>query len=213
MRHKVDTFNNDALIVTDIQNDFCPHGPLAVPKGDEIIPIINRIGRYFPHVILTQDWHPQGHHSFASSHPHKKPYDTFEASYGTQILWPDHCVQGSTGASFHAMLDLPASELVIRKGFSRELDSYSAFFENDHKTRTGLGGYLGERGLLRLFFVGLATDFCVTYSALDARKLGFEVYLIEDACRAIDLRGSLEESMKKLNDAGVRLVKSTELHM
>lgn len=212
MRYKLDTSSIDALIVTDIQNDFCPHGPLAVPKGDEIIPLINRIGRQFPHVILTQDWHPAGHLSFASTHPDRKIFDTYQASYGTQILWPDHCVQGSEGAKFHPLLDLPAAELVIRKGFNREIDSYSAFYENDHTTRTGLAGYLGERGLLRLFFVGLATDFCVTYSALDARKLGFEVYLIEDACRAIGLRGSLEEAMKKLNEAGVRLVKSSELH-
>jgi nicotinamidase-related amidase len=201
----------DVLIVTDVQNDFCPGGALAVPKGDEIIPLINEIGAVCPHVILTQDWHPAGHLSFASSHKGKKVYEAVELSYGRQILWPDHCVQGTAGADFHKDLNLHKAELVVRKGYHREIDSYSAFYENDHLTRTGLAGYLGERGLLRIFVVGLATDFCVAYSAYDARQLGFEACLIEDACRAIDIDGSLDLARKKMDFAGVKRIQSADL--
>jgi nicotinamidase/pyrazinamidase len=181
----------DVLIVVDIQNDFCPGGNLAVPKGDEVVPIINRLAMRFRNIVLTQDWHPRGHLSFASSHPGKQPYDTITASYGPQVLWPDHCVQGTRGAEFHLSLDVPHAALVIRKGIHREIDSYSTFYENDRKTPTGLVGYLRERRLTRVFLAGLAFDFCVRYSAEDAQREGFSVAVIEDACRAIDVQGSL----------------------
>jgi nicotinamidase/pyrazinamidase len=194
---------NRVLLVVDIQNDFCPQGALAVPGGDQVVPIINRLARRFAHVILTQDWHCADHLSFASSHPGRKPLSLVELSYGPQILWPDHCVQGTPGAEFHLELDIPHCELVLRKGYHREIDSYSAFFENDRQTPTGLAGYLRERGLTRLFIVGLATDFCVAYSALDARRLGFEVTIIESACRGIDVDGSLSASWQQMEEAGV----------
>ena len=194
---------NRVLLVVDIQNDFCPGGALAVPGGDEAVPVINKLSRRFAHVILTQDWHCEDHLSFASSHPGKRPLDRVELCYGQQILWPDHCVQDTPGAEFHPELQLTHCELVIRKGYHREIDSYSAFFENDRQTPTGLAGYLRERGLTRLFVVGLATDFCVAYSALDARRLGFEVTVIEAGCRAIDIGGSLTAAWKQMEEAGV----------
>jgi len=200
--HRAPT-ENRVLLVVDVQNDFCPNGALAVEGGDEIVPVINKLSRRFAHVVLTQDWHCEDHLSFASSHPGKKPYDRVELSYGEQILWPDHCVEGTPGAEFHPELDVAHCELFIRKGYHREIDSYSAFFENDRETPTGLAGYLRERGLTRLFLVGLATDFCVAYSALDARKLGFEVTVIEAACRGIDVDGSLAAAWAQMEEAGV----------
>jgi serine/threonine protein kinase len=194
---------NRALLVVDIQNDFCPEGALGVEGGDEVVPVINKLSRRFAHVILTQDWHCEDHLSFASSHPGKQPFEFVELSYGQQILWPDHCVAGTEGAKFHRDLDINQCELIIRKGYHREIDSYSAFFENDRQKPTGLAGYLRERGLTRLFVVGLATDFCVAYSALDARRLGFEVTVIEAGCRGIDLNGSLETAWQQMLDAGV----------
>lgn len=191
------------LLVVDIQNDFCGKGALAVPDGDSVVPVINKLARRFAHVILTQDWHRDDHLSFASSHPGKKPLEQVELSYGPQILWPDHCVQGTPGAEFHPQLDIEHCELVIRKGYHREIDSYSAFFENDRETPTGLAGYLRERGLSQLFIVGLATDFCVAYSALDARRLGFDVTVIENACRGIDIDGSLAAAWAQMEEAGV----------
>ena len=200
-----------ALLVIDVQNDFCPGGALAVPEGDQVVPVINRLAGAFRDVLMTQDWHPSGHHSFASSHPGRQPFETVELDYGAQVLWPDHCVQGSAGAAFHPALDLPQAELVIRKGFRREIDSYSAFYENDHKTPTGLSGYLRSRGLSRLFLAGLATDFCVHFSAVDAAREGFAVTVIEDACRAIDLDGSLEAAQRAMREAGVAMVRSEAL--
>lgn len=194
---------NRALLVVDVQNDFCPKGALAVPEGDLVVPIINKLARRFAHVILTQDWHCDDHLSFASSHPGLKPMAQVELHYGTQILWPDHCVQGTQGAQFHPDLDLDRCEMIIRKGYHRDIDSYSAFFENDRQTPTGLAGYLRERGLTRLFIVGLATDFCVAYSAIDACRLGFEVTVIEAACRGIDVDGSLAASWEQMTEAGV----------
>ncbi|MBX3440059.1 MAG: bifunctional nicotinamidase/pyrazinamidase [Planctomycetaceae bacterium] len=194
---------NRVLIVVDIQNDFCPEGALAVPDGDKVVSVINRISRRFSHVILTQDWHREDHLSFASSHPGKKPLEEIELPYGPQILWPDHCVERTRGAEFHPDLDVEHCELIIRKGYHREIDSYSAFFENDRQTPTGLAGYLRERGLTRVFIVGLATDFCVAYSALDARRLDFEVTVIEDGCRGIDIAGSLAAAWDQMESAGV----------
>ena len=192
------------LVVVDVQNDFIPGGALAVPKGDEVVPIANRLAARFENVVLTQDWHPRGHASFASSHPGKKPFETLELSYGTQVLWPDHCVQGTPGAAFHRDLDVTKAQLVLRKGHHRGIDSYSAFLEADRKTTTGLAGYLKERGLRELFICGLATDFCVAWTALDARAAGFEVTVIEDACRAIDLDGSLARAWSDMAAAGVK---------
>ena len=194
-----------ALIVIDMQNDFCPGGALAVAGGDEIVPLVNRLIGEFEHVVLTQDWHPAGHSSFASTHAGKAPFETMEMPYGAQTLWPDHCVQGTGGADFHPGLEWTKAELVIRKGFRPEIDSYSAFFENDHETPTGLGGYLRERGISELTLVGLATDFCVAYSALDAVRGGFSATVLMDACRAIDLGGSLAAMTAKMKEAGVRL--------
>lgn len=194
-----------ALIVIDVQNDFCPGGALAVTGGDEIVPMVNRLIGEFDHVILTQDWHPAGHSSFASTHPGKSPFDTMEMPYGTQTLWPDHCVQGTQGAAFHPDLEWTKAELVIRKGFRPAIDSYSAFFENDRATPTGLAGYLRERGISDLTLVGLATDFCVAYSALDAIRSGFKATVLLDACRAIDLGGSLATMKEKMATEGVRL--------
>ncbi len=194
---------NRVMLVVDIQNDFCPDGALAVPEGNQIVPIVNQLSRRFAHVILTQDWHCEDHLSFASSHPGTQPLERVELSYGSQILWPDHCVQNTPGADFHPDLHIANCELIIRKGYHREIDSYSAFFENDRQTPTGLAGYLRERGLNRIFLVGLATDFCVAYSALDARRLGFEVTVIENACRGIDVHGSLAAAWQQMSDAGV----------
>jgi len=184
--------HDDVLIVVDVQNDFCPGGNLAVPGGDAVVPIVNRIAGAFEHVVLTQDWHPAAHQSFASSHKGKAPFETIEMTYGNQVLWPDHCVQETKGAEFHRDLDVPHAELVIRKGYRPAIDSYSAFFENDQTTPTGLAGYLRERGLNRVFVCGLALDFCVRFSAEDARKCGFGTVLVDDACAAIDNDGSLD---------------------
>jgi len=198
------------LMVVDVQNDFMPGGALAVPRGNEVVPLINRMASRFQHVILTQDWHPRGHASFASSHQGKKPFETIELSYGSQVLWPDHCVQGTDGAALHPDLVLPHAELVIRKGYHREIDSYSAFVEADRKTNTGLAGYLKERGLKKIYACGLATDFCVAWTALDARAAGFEVVLIDDACRAIDREGSLAKALLDMSGAGVKQMRSIE---
>ncbi len=195
------------LIVVDVQNDFCPGGALAVPKGDEVVPLINRLAARLDNVVLTQDWHPRGHASFASSHG-KKPFETIELPYGKQVLWPDHCIQGTPGAAFHQGLEAARAQLVIRKGFHRDIDSYSGFLEADRETTTGLAGYLKERGFRSLFVCGLATDFCVAWTALDARAAGFEVGVIEDACRAIDLEGSLERAWAQMGAAGVLRIKS-----
>jgi nicotinamidase/pyrazinamidase len=199
------TLDDEALLVVDVQNDFCSGGRLAVPGGEEVVPIVNVLMARAAHVVLTQDWHPPGHGSFASAHPGSKPYDTFEATYGRQILWPDHCVQGTVGAAFHPALDTRRAELVVRKGFRPEIDSYSAFFENDRRTPTGLGGYLRERGFRRVFLCGLAFDFCVRWSAEDARRLGFEAVVFERGCRAIDLDGSREDATAALERAGAQL--------
>lgn len=197
---------DDALIVIDVQNDFCPGGALAVPDGDAVVPVINGLIGRFAHVILTQDWHPAGHRSFASTHPGRQPFESIAWSYGSQTLWPDHCIQGSTGAEFHPDLRVDTAELVIRKGFRGEIDSYSAFMENDKTSRTGLAGYLRERRLNRLFFCGLALDFCVGWSALDGRRESFSAYLIEDACRAIDLNGSRAAALEQLRAADVQVI-------
>jgi len=197
--------NTDALLVIDVQNDFCPGGGLAVAGGDAVVPVINGLIPQFDEVLLTQDWHPPGHRSFASAHPGRAPFETVQMPYGAQTLWPDHCVQGTPGAAFHRGLDTTAARLVIRKGFRPSIDSYSAFFENDRTTPTGLTGYLRERGLKRLFLCGLATDYCVAYSALDARAQGFEVVLLPEACRAIDLGGSLDAAMAQMQRAGVKI--------
>ena len=191
------------LIVIDVQNDFCPGGALAVNGGDEVVPVINRLMGQFDHVVLTQDWHPADHSSFASQHSGKAPYDSIEMPYGPQTLWPDHCVQGSPGADFHPQLYWTRAEMVIRKGFRKAIDSYSAFFENDHETPTGLTGYLRERGLDELTFVGLATDFCVAYSALDAVRQGFSAQVLLEGCRGIDLGGSMEAMTARMIEAGV----------
>ncbi len=188
--------DTDVLLVVDIQNDFCPGGSLAVPAGDEIVLLVNRLAAKFQHVVLTQDWHPAGHSSFASVHPGRKPFEVVTFPYGPQVLWPDHCVQGSVGAEFHAGLDVPHAELIIRKGYRRAVDSYSAFFENDRKTPTGLAGYLRERELSRVFIVGLALDFCVRYSAEDGHRSGFEMVVIEEASRGIDLDGSIDAARR-----------------
>ncbi|MCI5095095.1 MAG: bifunctional nicotinamidase/pyrazinamidase [Rhodobacteraceae bacterium] len=194
-----------ALIVIDVQNDFCPGGALAVPEGDVIVPAINAMMDRFDAVILTQDWHPTGHSSFASSHDGKAPFETVQMPYGVQVLWPDHCVQGSTGAAFHSDLRTDA-DLIIRKGFRSAVDSYSAFFENDQTTPTGLEGYLRTRGITKLTMVGLATDFCVHFSAVDAARLGFDVSVDLSACRAIDMDGSLQAALDAMRNAGVNLI-------
>ena len=196
----------DVLIVTDPQVDFCPGGALAVPDGDAIIPVVNRLARRFAHVVITQDWHPPGHMSFASAHPGRHPFETIEVEYGPQTLWPDHCVQGTAGAAFHPALDIPHAELVIRKGYHPAIDSYSAFRENDGKTPTGLTGYLRERGLARVTLCGLATDFCVFFSAIDAREAGFETAIVLEASRGIDMDGSLSRALSAMRDAGVSFV-------
>ncbi|MDA5095390.1 bifunctional nicotinamidase/pyrazinamidase [Aliiroseovarius sp. KMU-50] len=195
-----------ALLVIDLQNDFCPGGALAVPGGDEIVAGVNELLAEHDVKVLTQDWHPAGHGSFASSHNGKSPFETTEMAYGTQVLWPDHCVQGSNGAAFHSDLNSDAGDLVIRKGFRPEIDSYSAFFENDRETPTGLEGYLRTRGVDKLLLVGLATDFCVAYSAIDGARLGFDVTVDTKLCRAIDLEGSLDAMTKQMTDAGVTLI-------
>lgn len=194
-----------ALIVVDVQNDFCPGGALAVAGGDKIVPGINALMSEVDAVILTQDWHPTGHSSFASSHPGEAVMSVIQMSYGPQVLWPDHCIQGSAGASFHDGLNTDAAEMIVRKGFNPAIDSYSGFFENDHETPTGLHGYLQNRGIRKLTLAGLATDFCVNYTAVDGARLGYEVIVREDLSRAIDLNGSLKEARAGMKDAGVQL--------
>jgi nicotinamidase/pyrazinamidase len=196
---------SSVLLVIDMQNDFCPGGNLAVAGGHDIVPIINGLAQGFTHVVLTQDWHPQGHSSFASQHPGKSPFKQIDMPYGPQTLWPDHCVIGSMGAALHPKLDIPHAELIIRKGYRKEIDSYSAFFENDHKTPTGLGGYLKERGFTQVTCVGLAFDYCVRYSAEDARTLGFDVTVLERATKAIDLGGTAEATRKCFAERGIAL--------
>ena len=198
--------DRDVLIVIDVQNDFCPGGALAVPRGDEVVPVINRLATRFRHVVLTQDWHPSGHFSFASTHPGKKPFETVAAPYGPQVLWPDHCVQGSQGAQFHAALGIPHAALVLRKGMAPAIDSYSAFYENDRTTPTGLVGYLRERGFSRLFLAGLAFDFCVRYSAEDAQRAGFAVFVCEDACRGIDVDRSVAATRESLSARSIACI-------
>jgi len=202
---------HDVLIVVDVQNDFCPGGALAVNDGNAVIAPIHRVASRFEHIVLTQDWHPAHHSSFASSHPGKQQYEQIELSYGPQTLWPDHCVQSSKGAELLAELRLPQAELILRKGFNPDIDSYSAFFENDRTTPTGLAGYLAERALTRVFLAGLAFDYCVAYSALDARRLGLQVYVLQDACRAIDLNGSVAETEAEFAKAGVRTIETAAL--
>jgi nicotinamidase/pyrazinamidase len=211
MRQKIAILDRDVLIVVDIQNDFCPGGALSVPHGDEVIPLINRLAKCFPNVVLTQDWHPPDHLSFASAHPGKKPYDTIIVDYGPQILWPDHCVRTTSGADFHKDLDIPHAALVLRKGIDRKIDSYSTFYENDRKTPTGLVGYLRDRGFKRVFLAGLALDFCVRYSAEDAIREGFEVVVVEDACRDIDVNGSVAATRESLSKLGVVRITTEEL--
>ena len=203
--------SQDVLIVIDVQNDFCPGGALAVAHGDFVIPPIHQVAPHFQHIAFTQDWHPANHSSFASAPLGKTPYEQIDLPYGTQTLWPDHCVQGSRGAEFHPNLHLPQAELILRKGFRPQIDSYSAFFENDRVTPTGLAGYLSERNLNRIFLVGLAYDFCVGYSALDARRLGLETIVIRDACRAIDLSGSVAAIEAAFAQEGVTLIESARL--
>jgi nicotinamidase/pyrazinamidase len=202
---------HDILLVIDVQNDFCPGGALAVPLGDEVIAPILRLAPRFEHIVLTQDWHPSNHFSFATSHPGKRPFDSIALPYGTQTLWPPHCVQGTRGAEFHPALQLPRAELILRKGFRPQIDSYSAFFENDRATPTGLAGYLGERHLNRVFLAGLAYDYCVGYSALDARRLGLPAFVLRDACRAIDLGDSVAAIEAAFAKAGVTVIDSAEL--
>lgn len=201
----------DALLVIDLQNDFCPPhdgvgGALAVSGGDQIIPAVNRLARAFKHVILTQDWHPRGHISFASAHPGTQPYQTIQVAYGEQMLWPDHCIQNTPGADFHPALEIPHAELIMRKGCRKEIDSYSAFLENDHTTATGLAGYLRDHGIQRLFLCGLAYDFCVRHSAIDGIAMDFESYVIEDACRAVSLPGSVLATDQAFEEAGVQRI-------
>jgi nicotinamidase/pyrazinamidase len=201
----------DVLLVIDVQNDFCSGGALAVKDADTIIPVIHRIAEKFTHVILTQDWHPCDHQSFASAHPGKKAFDSIELAYGPQVLWPDHCVQGTNGAEFHPSLNLTRAELILRKGFRANIDSYSAFFENDQITSTGLAGYVKDRGLNRVFLCGLAYDFCVGYSALDARKLGIDAIIFKDACRVINTDASVSQIEEEFHESGVLLLESAQL--
>jgi nicotinamidase/pyrazinamidase len=200
----------DALIVVDVQNCFTPGGSLAVAKGDEIVPLINALSGKFRNVVLTQDWHTPGHISFAATHG-KKPFETVKLAYGSQVLWPEHCVQGTEGAALHKDLAVPHAQLVIRKGYNKDVDSYSAFLEADRKTKTGLDGYLKTRGIKRVFVCGLATDFCVAWTALDARRFGFEALVIEDACRGIDTQGSLAAAWDAMKKAGVKRIQSNEI--
>lgn len=208
---KLKPMETDVLIVVDVQYDFLPGGALEVPDGDAVIEPINRLAKVFRHVVLTQDWHPQGHASFASSHAGRKPFETTELTYGTQVLWPDHCVQASRGAEISHDLHIPHAQLIVRKGHNAAIDSYSGFMEADRKTATGLAGYLKERGFRRVFCAGLATDFCVAWTALDATAAGFETYVIEDASRGIDTDGSLARALEDLKAAGVHIIKSGEI--
>ena len=200
-----------ALIVVDVQNCFVTGGTLPVKDGEAVVPVINKLSAAFQNIVVTQDWHTTGHASFASSHQGKKPFETTKLSYGTQVLWPDHCVQGTDDAALHKDLKLPTAQIIIRKGFHKEMDSYSAFDEADHKTATGLAGYLKARGIKTLYITGLATDFCVAWTAMDARKAGFTVYVIEDATRGIDLNGSLAAAWKAMTAKGVKRIQSADL--
>jgi nicotinamidase/pyrazinamidase len=199
----------DVFLVIDVQNDFCPGGLLPVPYGDDVVSPINRLANRFTHIVLTQDWHPHGHHSFASSHPGRKPYETIQAHYGAQTLWPDHCIQETHGAQLHADLQIPHADLILRKGFRPEIDSYSAFFENDRETPTGLAGYLHERGFSRVFLAGLAFDYCVRYSAEDAQRQGFTAVIIEDACRAIGVADSVEAARLSFVEHGINTIEAS----
>lgn len=203
--------DDTALIVVDVQNDFCPGGALAVPEGDAIIPTVNRLVGRFRTVVYTQDWHPPAHRSFASAHPDREPYEEINMWYGPQVLWPDHCIQGSAGAEFHPELQLNAAQLIIRKGFRAEIDSYSTFFENDRKTPTGLEGYLRNRGISHVVLAGLATDFCVLWSAEDGREMGFDVTVVEDATRGIDLEGSVDKAWARIGEIGGSIVSSRSI--
>jgi nicotinamidase/pyrazinamidase len=208
---KVAIDDKSVLLVIDVQNCFLPGGSLAVKDGDQVVPVINRIAKRFANVVMTQDWHTAGHVSFASSHSGKKPFEMIDLNYGKQVLWPDHCVQGTDGAALSKDLNVPQAALILRKGFHKDVDSYSAFTEADGKTSTGLAKYLEARGLRRVFVAGLATDFCVAWSALDARKAGFETYVIEDACRGIDTQGSLAKAWVDMDKAGVKRVQSSDI--
>jgi nicotinamidase/pyrazinamidase len=207
----IEITDRDVLLVIDVQNDFCDGGALPVPGGQHVVPVVHRIAGAFRHAILTQDWHPPDHHSFASHHPGRHPFDTVETSHGSQVLWPDHCVQGSEGAAFHPHLQTDNTELILRKGFRPDIDSYSAFLENDQRTRTGLTAYLHERELRRIFVVGLAYDYCVRYSAIDGRAAGFETYVVEDACRGIDREDSASDANRAFREAGVHRITSSDL--
>lgn len=208
---KIKPSATDVLLVIDVQNCFMPGGALPVKDGDAIVPLVNRIAKSFQHIVLTQEWHPPGHASFASTYPGKKPFETIGLANWTQVLWPDHCVQGTSDAELHKDLKIPHAELIIRKGYRKPIDSYSAFYEADGKTPTGLVGYLRERGLTQVFLVGLATDFCVAWSAMDARKAGFAAYVIEDATRSIDADGTLARAWKDMLGAGVKRIQSSDL--
>jgi nicotinamidase/pyrazinamidase len=208
---KIKITDSDALLVIDVQNCFVPGGSLAVKEGDQIVSLINHLAKSFQNVVLTQDWHTADHVSFASQHPGKKPFETMDLAYGTQVLWPDHCVQGTEGAAIVSGINIPQAQLVIRKGFHKDVDSYSAFLEADRKTETGLAGYLKGRKINRVFVCGLATDYCVAWSAMDARKFGFQADVIEDACRGIDLGGSLAKAWAEMAKAGVKRIQSTEI--
>ena len=209
--NKMKPGERDVLLVVDVQNDFIPGGALAVKDGDQVIAVINRLAPAFSRVVLTQDWHTPGHASFASSHPGKKPFEMTDLPYGAQVLWPDHCVQGTPGAALHKDLNVPHAELIIRKGYRKQIDSYSAFLEADRKTHTGLAGYLKERGLRNVYLVGLATDFCVGWSAIDARTAGFTATVIEDGCRGIDAGGSLAKAWAAMQKAGVKRLQSSTI--
>ncbi len=208
---KIKPAANAALIVVDVQNCFVEGGTLPVGKGAEVVPVINKLSAAFENIVVTQDWHTPGHASFASTYPGKKPFETTKLSYGTQVLWPDHCVQGTDDAALHKDLKLPTAQIIVRKGFHKNMDSYSAFEEADHKSATGLAGYLKQRDIKTVFVTGLATDFCVAWTAMDARKLGFEVYVIEDATRGIDLNGSLAAAWKQMAAKGVKRIQSGDI--
>ncbi|MFM7801500.1 MAG: bifunctional nicotinamidase/pyrazinamidase [Limnohabitans sp.] len=210
---KVEPGDNSVLIVVDVQNCFIEGGTLPVAKGSEVVPVINRISKAFDNIVITQDWHTQGHASFASAYTGKKPFETTELSYGTQVLWPDHCVQGTQDAELHKDLALPSAQLIIRKGYHPKVDSYSAFMEADGKTATGLSGYFKQRGIKSVYVTGLATDFCVAWTAMDARSAGFDVSVVEDACRAIDLNGSLDAAWKNMTEKGVKRIQSTDIEV
>jgi nicotinamidase/pyrazinamidase len=210
---KIKPGSKSVLIAVDVQNCFVEGGTLPVAKGSEVVPVINRISTAFENIVVTQDWHTKGHASFASAYDGKKPFETTKLSYGTQVLWPDHCVQGTKDAELHKDLSLPSAQLIIRKGYHPKVDSYSAFMEADAKTATGLSGYLKQRGIKTVFVTGLATDFCVAWTAMDARAAGFEVYVVEDACRAIDLNGSLAAAWKNMAAKGVKRIQSDDIQV